>query len=106
MYGDGFFDVPAGYRDADLEMAELEDRGRRAKARYRVFGYPWDTTRVDRLRAGETVETVALTVKDTGETFVALARPVDEDDVGPICEWSIDNGASWHASRKAARAAR
>jgi hypothetical protein len=27
--GDGYFDVPAGYRDADIEMAELE-----AAARY------------------------------------------------------------------------
>lgn len=25
---DGFFDVPAGYRDADIEMAELESAGR------------------------------------------------------------------------------
>ena len=36
-YGDGFFDVPAGYSDADLEMARMEDLGTRYARRFRGF---------------------------------------------------------------------
>jgi hypothetical protein len=100
---EGFFDMPSGYSDADLEMADLEDRGRRASKRYRGFGRDWFDTR-DRLANGETVTTNRRN-PDTGEPYAALARMVDEDEVGPIVEYSVDDGASWHTSCAAARKA-
>lgn len=98
---DGYFDMPAGYSDADMETAALTDAGNRWWKRMRRF------TEEQR----ETLRTVGATVevrckdRETGERYVALARTVDEDDVGPIVRFSVDNGGSWHTTARGARTA-
>lgn len=97
---DSYFDMPAGYNDADLEMAALEDAGRRAARRYRGF----DLEQRAELAAGRTV-TVARIAKDTGARYLVMARARDTDELGP-CDFTYSiNGLEWHASAKAARLA-
>ena len=100
---DGFFDMPAGYSDADVEMADLEDAGRRWQQRYGRRGLTFED--VQRMRDGAMV-TVSCKRKDTGERYDALMIPTDTDDLGP-CDfrYSCDDGASWHETARAARAA-
>jgi hypothetical protein len=101
MYGDGFFDVPAGYSDADLEMAELEDLGRRAAKRYRGFS---DSDRAA-LEAGATITAERwFGPADDRRSYLAMVRMVDEDEVGPILDYSLD-GREWHPTARAARLA-
>jgi hypothetical protein len=98
-FGDSFFDVPAGYSDADLEMAELEELGRRAAKRYRGF------TEGDRraLQDGATlsVERFYGPAEDR-RSYLVLVRSVDVDEVGPILGFSLD-GREWSDSARAAR---
>lgn len=98
---DGFFDMPAGYSDADLETAALTDAGNRWWRRMRRFT---DEQRETLRAIGATVE-VKCVSRETGERYVALARTVDEDDAGPIIRYSVDDGATWHTTAKGARAA-
>lgn len=92
---DGFFDVPAGYSDADIEMAELTALGNRHARRVRRFG----ENGLESLRAGETISQVCR-VKATGETYTASVRMVDDDIL-----YSVD-GDTWHNSAREAREAR
>jgi hypothetical protein len=95
----GFFDTPAGYNDADLEMAELERRGRVAWKRTRAF----TAEQLAELRAGRTVSSDRV-ARDTKTPYTVLVRTVDEDEYGPIFDYSVD-GATWHPNAKAARTA-
>jgi hypothetical protein len=100
-YGDGFFDMPAGYSDADLEMAELEELGRRAAKRYRGFS---DADR-RALEAGATVTAERwFGPADDRRSYLALVRMVDSDEVGPILDYSLD-GRQWFDTARAARLA-
>ena len=93
-----FFDVPSGYSDADLEMAELEQRGRDwARLVKRVGG----EDNLAALRAGATV-TVQRFADGRGP-YVALVRMVDPHDDGLL--FSVDGGWSWYETAKLARLA-
>ena len=89
---ESFFDMPAGYSDADLEMSDLEDRGRRRERRIKAFR----GDELERLEAGETV-TCERRNPETGTPYQVLARVVDEDEAGSIFDYSID-GANWYHS--------
>ena len=98
----GFFDMPAGYNDADMEMAALEDLGNRAAKRYRGLT-PEQRAALD---AGETfAATCYFGPKDARESYPVLVRASDRDEVGPIMAYSTDDGKTWHARAKDARLA-
>jgi hypothetical protein len=102
MYGDGFFDMPAGFNDADMEMASLESAGARHAKRYRGF------TEAD-VKALDRGDIVTVTrwfgPKDDRQSYEAQVRALDTDEIGP-CDFrfSVD-GSSWHESAKDARLA-
>lgn len=96
----GFFDMPAGCGDADLEMAELERRGTIAHRRTKSF----NAEELERLRSGELVETRRFN-RDEQSWYYPLAKTVDEDECGMIVEYSMDGCASWHPTAAAARRA-
>lgn len=70
---DSFFDMPAGYNDADMEMAALVEAGNRHAARARRFGE--DNYR--RMQDGETIARQCQR-KDCGTKYTALVK-LDED---------------------------
>ncbi len=94
---DSFFDMPAGYSDADLEMSALEAEGNR---RYRLLRWATPEQRAT-LEAGGTVDTFA-TIKATRERYPITVRlePVDF-----VLDYSVDQGATWHDRAKDARLA-
>ena len=95
---DSAFYTPAGYREADLEMAALEAEGTR---RYRLL--KWATPeQKNALEAGGIVNRDAVN-KETGEPYVALAR-LDTDAY--TLSYSVDDGATWHRLMSEARKAK
>jgi len=101
---DGFFDVPAGYGDADMEMAELTERGNRYARRYRGF----TEEQVQDLADGKVTGAVRWHgPKDARQSYAVLVRATDADEIGPCSfEFSVDLAATWHPTAKAARLAR
>lgn len=93
---DSFFDMPAGYTDADMEMASLEEAGNRHARRVRKFGRSGYAL----LRTGGTLERACVN-KETGEAYTATVRL----DVDGIPEYTVD-GRMWHATARAAYAGR
>jgi len=92
---DSFFDMPAGYTEADIDMAALEAAGNRLAKRRRRFGAEgWAT-----LESGGTIEQPCKS-KESGELYSATVR-LDSDG---IPEYTVD-GHSWHSTARAAYAA-
>lgn len=99
-----FFDMPAGYNDADMEMVALEDAGNRFARRYKGL----TREQVESLAAGR-VEAARAYYGPKGDrtSYDVLIRATDADEIGPCgFEYSTDLAATWHDSPKAARLAR
>jgi len=98
-----FFDVLAGFRDADLEMADLEERGRRFARLFRAFS----REQRDGMLAGEVATITAYAERDPARPYAVAARVDGETWDGlPVIVWSVDEGSTWHESASDARKAR
>lgn len=91
---DSFFDMPAGYSDADMEMSALVEAGNRHARRVRRFG----ETNLRALEAGETI-TRPCRSKETGESYTVAVKFDDGDIL-----YSVD-GRTWHDSAREAHTA-
>ncbi len=89
MSTDSFFDMPAGYRDADLEMASLEAAGNRWAKLIRLYG----EDKARKLRDGETIEAPCRS-KSTGETYTVFVCM----DSGWNRDYSLTGSAPWFGS--------
>lgn len=97
---DSFFDVPAGYRDADLDMAELEARGTRYARRFRGF----TIEQIEDVKDGHVLHQTRRHGPDGAQVaYEVLVRSTDADEVGPCLEYSVGDG--WYPTAKQAREA-
>lgn len=95
-----FFDEPAGYRDADLEMAAMEERGNRHARRFRGF----TIEQIEDIKDGHVLHQTRRFGPDGATTaYEVLVRSRDEDEVGPCLEYSVGDG--WYPTAKQAREA-
>lgn len=92
---DSFFDVPAGYTDADIEMAELTERGNQYARLVRLAGSP---SNVESLRNGLLVVVRRVSPEGPYAVFMRLTDPDTDSGI----EYSFD-AETWHPTAKTAR---
>jgi hypothetical protein len=95
MQQESFFDMPAGYSDADMDMARLEELGNQHARRVRKYGEQGYAA----MQAGDTI-TQPCRSKATGEDYTAYVRLEDNEVL-----YTVD-GREWFGTAREAHAAR